>query len=118
MTAQPSGYVFAGWHVAGAKSSSHLRNSVRSKLTNFLEYWMKESRHAWGWSDERRARQSAAIHSWSPWTKSTGPVTEDGKRASPRNKAMPGSLRYELLQIRAELERVLRQVKEIAARKR
>ena len=32
-----------------------------------------------GWTDERRAKQAAAIHRWAPWTKSTGPRTAAGK---------------------------------------
>jgi len=40
-----------------------------------------------GWSDERRARQSAAIKRWSPWTKSTGPRTAAGKARAAQNAA-------------------------------
>jgi hypothetical protein len=40
-----------------------------------------------GWSPERRARQAAAIHRWTPWTKSTGPRTLVGKAVSSRNAA-------------------------------
>jgi hypothetical protein len=32
-----------------------------------------------GWSQERRARQAAAIHTWRPWERSTGPRTPEGK---------------------------------------
>jgi len=33
-----------------------------------------------GWTLERRQRQAALIRTWKPWTRSTGPKTEDGKR--------------------------------------
>lgn len=38
-----------------------------------------------GWTGARRARQSAAIHRWQPWERSTGARTPDGKAASSRN---------------------------------
>jgi mevalonate pyrophosphate decarboxylase len=38
-----------------------------------------------GWTDERRARQAALIHSWKPWTHSTGATTPEGKAVSSRN---------------------------------
>jgi len=38
-----------------------------------------------GWSDERRARQSEAIHRWKPWQLSTGARTPEGKARSSRN---------------------------------
>jgi len=38
-----------------------------------------------GWTDERRARQAALIHTWKPWTHSTGARTPEGKAVSSRN---------------------------------
>jgi hypothetical protein len=38
-----------------------------------------------GWTDERRAKQSAMIHSWKPWTQSTGARTQQGKDNSKMN---------------------------------
>lgn len=38
-----------------------------------------------GWTPERRARQSARIHLWHPWRRSTGPRTEAGKARSAMN---------------------------------
>jgi len=38
-----------------------------------------------GWTPERRARQAAAIRTWKPWERSSGPVTEAGKVASSQN---------------------------------
>lgn len=38
------------------------------------------------WSDEARKRQSELIRSWKPWTRSTGPRTEEGKFVASRNR--------------------------------
>jgi len=35
-----------------------------------------------GWTPERRAKQSKAIHQWRPWERSTGPTSVEGKRRS------------------------------------
>lgn len=35
-----------------------------------------------GWSDERRAKHSAAIRTWAPWKNATGPRTDHGKSIS------------------------------------
>ncbi len=45
-----------------------------------------------GWTLERRQRQSAAIQTWQPWVKSTGPKTTEGKAKSSQN-AFKGGLR-------------------------
>jgi hypothetical protein len=37
------------------------------------------------WTDEQKARQAALIHSWKPWTQSTGAITPEGKRISSMN---------------------------------
>lgn len=73
---------------------------------------------AWGWSDERRARQAAAIRGWQPWTKSTGPRTLAGKATSARNAVKSNPLRAELLAIMAELRDVKRKIRQVEARRR
>ena len=55
-----------------------------------------------GWSDERRQRQAELIRSWAPWTKSTGPRTENGKASSSQN-AWKGGVRQTLKRIRLVL---------------
>lgn len=37
------------------------------------------------WTDEQKAKQAALIHSWQPWTRSTGAKTPEGKRISSMN---------------------------------
>lgn len=37
------------------------------------------------WTAEQRKEQSQKIRQWQPWTKSTGPKTQEGKRTSSRN---------------------------------
>ena len=37
------------------------------------------------WTPERRAKQAEAIRRWQPWSKSTGPRTNEGKARSSRN---------------------------------
>jgi len=39
---------------------------------------------------ERRRSQSEAIHRWKPWEKTTGPKTEEGKKASSQNALKHG----------------------------
>lgn len=48
-----------------------------------------------GWTAERRARQSEAIKSWSPWYRSTGPATAAGKARASQN-AFKGGKRIAL----------------------
>jgi len=38
-----------------------------------------------GWTQERRQRQAELIRQWQPWTKATGPRTEEGKAKVARN---------------------------------
>jgi hypothetical protein len=47
-----------------------------------------------GWTDERRAKQSALIHTWKPWKHSTGARTRQGKDKSKMNarRITPGGL--------------------------
>lgn len=37
------------------------------------------------WTDEQKAKQSALIHRWQPWTHSTGAKTPEGKKISSMN---------------------------------
>jgi hypothetical protein len=37
------------------------------------------------WTNEQKAKQSAAIHNWQPWDKSTGAKTPEGKVLSSMN---------------------------------
>lgn len=37
------------------------------------------------WTQDRRQRAAEAIQGWRPWEHSTGPRSDEGKRASSRN---------------------------------
>lgn len=37
------------------------------------------------WTAEQKAKQSALIHSWQPWTQSTGAKTDQGKAICSQN---------------------------------
>jgi hypothetical protein len=71
----------------------------------------------WGWTDERRAKQAAAIYRWQPWRNSTGPRTVDGKASSACNASRPNSIRKQLLMIKRELAQIRRMVKAINAQR-
>ncbi len=57
------------------------------------------------WSAERRARHSAAIRQWAPWTKSTGPRTVAGKAKSSMNALKHGQYCRQAYEFRAALRR-------------
>lgn len=57
-----------------------------------------------GWTPERRARQARLIHTWQPWTRSTGPRSPEGKALTSRN-GYKGGWREQM----RSLARVLRQ---------
>jgi hypothetical protein len=44
-----------------------------------------------GWSNDRRAKQRAAIYRWRPWDKSTGPKSPEGKSATARSSLKHGA---------------------------
>jgi hypothetical protein len=58
------------------------RAEVSSNQPNEL---FEHSHEPHGWSQERRERQAAAIHRWSPWKQATGPKAPAGKVRSSRN---------------------------------
>ena len=62
-----------------------------------------------GWTAERRARQSAAIRRWSPWQRSTGPRTTEGKAIASRN-AYQGAKRAKLRADIAYLKAIMREM--------
>lgn len=47
------------------------------------------------WTEEAKQAQREAIRSWSPWTRSTGPRTHQGKLVSSRNaRARKGTAKH------------------------
>ena len=61
-----------------------------------------------GWTPERRAKQSTAIHRWKPWQQSTGAKTPEGKSIVSRN-AFKGGMKAQL----KEFREILREQKEL-----
>jgi hypothetical protein len=61
-----------------------------------------------GWTPERRAQQAAAIRAWSPWTRSTGPRTAQGRAASSQNATKHGMRSKATLEQIRELRAFLR----------
>lgn len=55
------------------------------------------------WTDEQKAKQAAAIRSWMPWIKSTGPTSASGKAIVAGNRALGEQRRREAL-AKAEVE--------------
>lgn len=64
-----------------------------------------------GWTPERRAKQSAAIRIWSPWSKTTGPKSPEGKAVVARN-AFKGAKR---IKHRAHIKKLRAEADEICA---
>ena len=56
-----------------------------------------------GWTQERRSKQSNAIHAWKPWVRATGPRSVLGKEKASRN-AYKGGERPLLRDISRALE--------------
>ena len=65
-----------------------------------------------GWTATRRARQSAAIRQWRPWTHSTGPRTREGKATVARNAFQGGGIKAQM----RELGRALAEIEVGSAR--
>ena len=68
-----------------------------------------------GWTAERRARQSQAIHRWQPWTHSTGAKTPEGKATSARN-AYKGGFTAQLRAFKAQTNQMLKAQKNMVER--
>ena len=68
-----------------------------------------------GWTPERRARQSQAIHRWQPWAHSTGAKTPEGKATSARN-AYKGGFTAQLRAFKAQTNQMLKAQKNMVGR--
>lgn len=51
------------------------------------------------WTDEQKAKQSILIHSWQPWTRSTGARTPEGRAISSMNVLVGNANRAAALSI-------------------
>ena len=68
-----------------------------------------------GWTAERRARQSQAIHRWQPWTQKTNTKTTEGKATSARN-AYKGGFTAQLRAFTVQTNQMLRAQKDMMER--
>jgi hypothetical protein len=59
---------------------------------------------AHGWTPERRKKQSEAIRQWQPWSKATGPRTDEGKSKASQN-AYRGGIRPLMRRIGVSLQK-------------
>jgi hypothetical protein len=66
-----------------------------------------------GWTPERRAKQEAAIRTWKPWEKSTGPVTEAGKESSSQNAFVHGGYNVDAKYASKRIADLIRDSKEL-----
>jgi hypothetical protein len=71
------------------------------------------------WTQEERAKQSALIHHWKPWERSTGAKTPEGKTKASRNAYKGGAQgkANRLLVALQELDAALVKVAKLAAKK-
>src|SRR5262245_15482999 len=71
-----------------------------------------------GWTAQRRARQAAAIRTWQPWRRSTGPKTEARRARAAQNAYRHGFRSADYLLVAAEVRRAIRRVASSVARVR
>jgi hypothetical protein len=65
-----------------------------------------------GWTLERRAKQAEAIRRWQPWTRSTGPRTQDGKERT-RMNGYKGNMREALRTLARALRAQERELRDL-----
>ena len=65
-----------------------------------------------GWTEERRQKQSEAIRRWKPWEQSTGPKSEQGKRAASRNSLKHGRWSSDQIEVRRSMLEMVRRLRE------
>lgn len=61
------------------------------------------------WTPEERQRQAQLIRQWQPWSKSTGPRTNEGKAASSKNAFVHGGRSAEWLESMKSVRTLLRE---------
>ena len=67
-----------------------------------------------GWTPERRKRQAELIKGWMPWSKSTGPRSQEGKAAVSRN-GWRGGHRQQLRELSKMVNAEIRQARELVS---
>ena len=66
-----------------------------------------------GWTPERRQRQAELIRAWRPWERSTGPVSEEGKKRSAGNSTKHGARSARWKSLRREMREAERECREL-----
>lgn len=59
------------------------------------------------WTDEARVKQAERIKTWKPWSKSTGPQTEEGKSVSSMNALKTGVYSADLRELEAVFKELI-----------
>ena len=67
-----------------------------------------------GWTPDRRARQAALILTWEPWTRASGPKSEQGKAASAMNALRHGMRGRAVLEETQMLRGLIQRCREMA----
>jgi len=69
-----------------------------------------------GWTPERRRRQAELIRRWRPWTKATGPKTDEGKAVAAGNAMKHGLRSAEWLEEQKRINALLRDCRALLKR--
>lgn len=70
------------------------------------------------WTHEERQRQAELIRKWQPWSKSTGPRTDEGKAKASANALKHGGSSKESREILKHLHSLLREQRKALQRVR
>lgn len=68
-----------------------------------------------GWTEERKVRQAALIHTWKPW-QSAGVKTPEGKKRSRMNALKHGKYTASAIAERKRINQVLRDARDFIKR--
>lgn len=84
---------------------------VEQRALDSVEDVQSPPKRANGWTEERRRKQSEAIRRWTPWNKSTGPKSDEGK-AKASMSAFKGNKRERMREVQKLTKQLARAIKE------